>query len=176
MKFIFNSLQISFNLPAVSIAICCDSITHGPAIRNNGWFRPTSKLQSFMPPPHYHYVKRHAWRFRWLAALPAPPLRAPCSCRHLFLLELNSLALQRGFNKSLEQGMSGARRGGEFGMELHTDEPRVRGLRQFHYLRQVFTGRARRYDQPGLFQRRHVMVVDFIAMTVTLIDFLSLIH
>jgi len=36
MKFKFNSLQISFNLPAVSIAICSDSITHGPAIRNSG--------------------------------------------------------------------------------------------------------------------------------------------
>src|SRR5258708_22299870 len=39
---------ISFRDSAVSIAMWRDSTTHGPAIRNRGLSRPTSKPQSFM--------------------------------------------------------------------------------------------------------------------------------
>ncbi len=40
---------ISFSVPAVSIASWRDSMTQVPAMRKNGWSRPTSKPQSFMP-------------------------------------------------------------------------------------------------------------------------------
>ena len=43
---IFKALVISFNWPATSIADCSDSITHVPAIKNNGWSRPISKPHS----------------------------------------------------------------------------------------------------------------------------------
>ena len=48
MKFIPSLPVISLSLPAVSSCSCIDSITHGPAIRNSGWFRPTSNPQSFI--------------------------------------------------------------------------------------------------------------------------------
>ena len=41
--------QSSFSRPATSSCSCRDSTTQGPAIRNNGRSRPTSKPQSFMP-------------------------------------------------------------------------------------------------------------------------------
>src|SRR5512133_732352 len=43
-----KEVVISFNVPAVSICSCSDSMTQGPAIRNRGWFRPTSKPHSFI--------------------------------------------------------------------------------------------------------------------------------
>ncbi len=39
---------------------------------------------------------------------------------------------EQELDERLEQRMSGARRGGEFRMELHTDKPRMHLLRQFH--------------------------------------------
>src|SRR5450759_3558776 len=145
MNGIFNSRQISLSLPAVSKAICCDSITQSPAIKNNGRLSPTSNPHSFtIHNPHDDVG----------CALPAVPIpRATCrtptgcknlfevvdcltllprasrhrvrarhqihtiSCRHLILFKY-CLALQSRLHKSLEQRMPGARRGGEFGMEL----------------------------------------------------------
>ena len=46
-----SSPVISFRRPAVSIAIWRDSITHGPAIRNNGRSSPASKPHSFTRRP-----------------------------------------------------------------------------------------------------------------------------
>ena len=51
MKFIPSLPVISFRRPATSICSCIDSITHGPAIRNRGWSRPTSNPQSFIHTP-----------------------------------------------------------------------------------------------------------------------------
>ncbi len=86
---------------------------------------------------------------------------------------MGRLALQRGLDEGFEQRMAGARRRGEFGVELHADEPGMHGLRQFHDLGQILARRARRDDQPGFFQFRHVMVVDFIAVAMALVDFIA---
>src|SRR6267142_2449958 len=48
MKGTPTAAAISLSLPAVSSAISLDSTTHGPAIKNRGRSRPTSKPQSFM--------------------------------------------------------------------------------------------------------------------------------
>ena len=50
-KYIEGAPVISFSRPAVSIAICSDSITHGPAIRKSGRSSPTSKPASFTRRP-----------------------------------------------------------------------------------------------------------------------------
>src|SRR5262245_44058531 len=47
MKGMPRLLVISFSLPAVSSAIDWVSTTHGPAMRNSGRSRPTSKPQRF---------------------------------------------------------------------------------------------------------------------------------
>ena len=51
MKGMPSSPVISFNVAAVSTCSCSLSTTQGPAIRKNGWSRPMSNPQSFMPPP-----------------------------------------------------------------------------------------------------------------------------
>src|SRR5450759_4911369 len=40
-------------------------------------------MANIMPPPHPRAMQILILRFRRLAALPAPALRVPCSCRHL---------------------------------------------------------------------------------------------
>src|SRR5882672_3676875 len=91
-----SSLQISFSVDAVSSAIWRDSTTHGPAIRNKGLSRPTSKPQSFML----------SSRDRGLG--------------------LAGLVLQSGLDERRKERMAAAGRRGEFRMELAADEPRVR--------------------------------------------------
>src|SRR5437660_10813543 len=91
-----SSLQISFSVDAVSSAIWRDSTTHGPAIRNKGLSRPTSKPQSFML----------SSRDRGLG--------------------LAGLVLQSGFDERRKQRMAAAGRRSEFGMELAADEPGMR--------------------------------------------------
>src|SRR5712664_1182136 len=91
-----SSLQISFSVDAVSSAIWRDSTTHGPAIRNRGLSRPTSKPQSFML----------SSRDRGLG--------------------LAGLILQSGLDECGEERMAAARGRGEFRVELAADEPRMR--------------------------------------------------
>src|SRR5882762_4070110 len=91
-----SSLQISFSVDAVSSAIWRDSTTHGPAIRNKGLSRPTSKPQSFML----------SSRDRGLG--------------------LAGLVLQRGLDERGKERMAAAGRRGEFRMELAADEPGMR--------------------------------------------------
>src|SRR5712692_4834270 len=92
-----SSLQISFSVDAVSSAIWRDSTTHGPAIRNRGLSRPTSKPQSFML----------SSRDRGLG--------------------LAGLILQSGLDECGKERMAAARGRGEFRVELAADEPRMRG-------------------------------------------------
>src|ERR1700704_1432358 len=87
---------ISFRDSAVSIAIWRDSTTHGPAIRNKGLSRPTSKPQSFML----------SSRDRGLG--------------------LAGLILQSGLDECGKERMAAARGRGEFRMGLATHEPRMR--------------------------------------------------
>src|SRR5690606_17759299 len=54
-------------------------------------------------------------------------------------------------------------------MELHAHKPWV--LRQLHDFRQVFGRRPRTDDHTGFFEPRHINIVDFVAVAVTLIDF-----
>src|SRR5207245_11192443 len=91
-----SSLQISFSVDAVSSAIWRDSTTHGPAIRNRGLSRPTSKPQSFIL----------SSRDRGLG--------------------LAGLVLQSGLDERRKERMAAAGRRREFGVELAADEPRVR--------------------------------------------------
>src|SRR6266853_3173065 len=91
-----SSLQISFSVDAVSSAIWRDSTTHGPAMRNKGLSRPTSKPQSFML----------SSRDRGLG--------------------LAGLVLQRGLDERRKERMPAAGRRSEFRMELAADEPGVR--------------------------------------------------
>ena len=51
MKLIPSSPVISFSVAAVSTCNCSDSTTQGPAIRKNGWSRPTLKPHSSMLMP-----------------------------------------------------------------------------------------------------------------------------
>src|SRR5882672_3886614 len=87
---------ISFRDSAVSIAIWRDSTTHGPAIRNRGLSRPTSKPQSFML----------SSRDRGLG--------------------LAGLVLQSGLDERGKERMAAAGRRSEFRVELAADQPRVR--------------------------------------------------
>src|SRR6266850_3210307 len=96
MNGIPSDAVISFRDSAVSIAISRDSTTHGPAIRNRGLSRPTSKPQSFML----------SSRDRGLG--------------------LAGLVLQSGVDERRKERMAAAGRRGEFRMELAADEPRVR--------------------------------------------------
>src|SRR6266566_2335828 len=91
-----SPLQISFSVDAVSSAMWRDSTTHGPAIRNRGLSRPTSKPQSFIL----------SSRDRGLG--------------------LAGLVLQSGLDERRKERMAAAGRRGEFRVELAADEPRVR--------------------------------------------------
>src|SRR3989442_1891455 len=91
-----RSLQMSFSVDAVSIAIWRDWTKHGPAIRNRGLSRPASNPQSFML----------SSRDRGLG--------------------LAGLVLQRGLDERRKERMSAAGRRSEFRMELAADEPGVR--------------------------------------------------
>src|SRR5574337_498538 len=105
-----SSPQISFNCPATSRHSCWDSATQGPAMRKRGWSSPTSNPHSFM-------------------------------ARLLGLGTPGGLGLGEGrLDERGEQGMPRPRIGGEFRMELATDEPGVNVLGQFHHLAQLCTG------------------------------------
>src|SRR6266478_1608110 len=91
-----SSLQISFSVDAVSSAMWRDSTTHGPAIRNRGLSRPTSKPQSFML----------SSRDRGLG--------------------LAGLVLQSGLDERGKERVAAARGRREFRVELAADEPRMR--------------------------------------------------
>src|SRR5260370_42191006 len=91
-----SSLQISFSVDAVSSAIWRDSTTQGPAIRNRGLSRPTSKPESLML----------SSRDRGLG--------------------LAGLILQGGLDECGEERMAAARGRGESRVELAAAEPRMR--------------------------------------------------
>src|SRR5579859_633134 len=139
-----SAAVISLSLPAVSIAICLDSTTQGPAMTNSGWSRPTSKPQSFM--------SGHALDLGQTA------------------LDLAvAFAIAHGsVDEGRKQRMAVARRGREFGVELATDEPGM--ARQFHHFREVLAWRARGDLVTLRLQQRHIGVVDFVAMTMALVD------
>src|SRR5712691_10075572 len=129
---------ISFRDSAVSIAISRDSTTHGPAIRNRGLSRPTSKPQSFML----------SSRDRGLG--------------------LAGLVLQSGLDERRKERMAAAGRRREFGMELAADEPRVRW--QLDHLAQLLALGEAGNAQALVLQSLHVLVVDFVAVAVALVD------
>src|SRR5690606_5298622 len=51
MKLMPSAEVISFSCPATSSCSCSLSMTQGPAIRKNGWSRPTSNPQRFIGKP-----------------------------------------------------------------------------------------------------------------------------
>src|ERR1700712_802611 len=127
MKGIPSAIVISFNWPTVSSASCSDSMTQGPAMRNSGRSRPTSKPQSFMRSP--------AWRDRGGGCVDRTRSGARPSRRHPFgeaRRFAHRLLLARRADEAHEQRMAIARRRGEFRMELPGDEPWM--VRQFDHL------------------------------------------
>src|SRR5882672_12971915 len=106
-----SSLQISFSVDAVSSAIWRDSTTHGPAIKNRGRSRPTSKPQSFM--------SRDALDLGRLRNRVGP----------LALAKIHGCADESGKQRMAVEG-----RGSKFGVELAVDESGMD--RQFHHFRQ----------------------------------------
>src|SRR5688572_22549745 len=74
----------------------------------------------------------------------------------------------RGLDITGEQRMTVARRGREFGMELHADEPGM--IFQLHDLDQIAVHRGAGNHQPFLFELRAELVVEFVTMAMTLDD------
>src|SRR5574338_1083909 len=138
---------ISLRRPAASSWSCSDSTTQGPAIRNKGSSRPTSKPHNF-------------------TSSPQP------SSRRLFREQrciAHGLVFARGLHETVEQRVAVARRRGEFRMELAGQEPRVFLLWQFHDLDQI-VHRHPGDRQPCLLQPFAVAVVDLETMAVALAD------
>src|SRR5262245_8096404 len=137
MKGMPRLLVISFNLPAVSSAIDWVSTTHGPAIKNSGRSRPTSKPQRFTRYLH-EAGGEMGFHPRWTdPSYAAPTLTLPRECRRELirtrssrrhLLQRRSCAClaerQRRFDERLEQRMAAARRRREFRVKLDADEER----------------------------------------------------
>src|SRR6185436_6927128 len=143
MKGTPTAAVISLSLPAVSSAMSLDSTTHGPAMTNRGRSMPTSKPQRCISGD----------------ALDLGRLRD----------RIEALALAKAGGRANEGGKQRVpiqRRGSEFGMELAADEPGMAG--QFHHLGQVLARRTRRNLVAFRLERRHVDVVDLIAVTVAL--------
>src|SRR5467141_414730 len=128
-----TAAAISLSLPAVSNANSLDSTTHGPAIKNSGRSRPTSKPQSFM--------SRDALDLGRLRNRVGP----------LALAKIHGCADESGKQRMAVEG-----RGSKFGVELAADEPGM--VRQFHHLRQVLARRARGNLVALRLERLHVGV------------------
>src|SRR5438105_24531 len=145
MSGIFSRAQISFRRPATSICNCSDSTTHGPAMRNRGRCNPTSKPQRFMR--------------------SGDELRA----RSYRIGDRDSPALECRVDECDKQRMAAAWIRSEFGMELAAEEPGM--ARELDHLAQISGGGALgpgANREPGRLEARQVMIVDFIAMPVSL--------
>src|SRR5690606_8078813 len=144
MKWIPSAPVISFSWPATSSCSCSLSTTHGPAIRKNGWSRPTSKPHSCISTPSLPW---------WSAS------------RRRFLQELAAgLALARGADEADEQRMAAARGREELGMGLARDEPGV--VRQLdHFHQQVVHGLGADH-QARVLQLGAIAVVELVAVAV----------
>ncbi len=82
MKLMPRRDVISFSWPATSSCSCSDSITHGPAIRNSGWSRPTSNPHSFMPTaPRWSTVFEQAPPALCSRAARTKPMNSGCPLR-----------------------------------------------------------------------------------------------
>ncbi len=80
---------------------------------------------------------------------------------------------ERGFDERLEQRMAVARRGREFRVELHADEPRVHARGS-----SIISGRSSPRgtgadDKTAGFELGHEAVIDFITVTMTLVHVLA---
>src|SRR5918993_159785 len=193
-----SALVMSFRRPAVSIAICSDSITQGPAIKNSGRSSPTSKPASFMLPPRAARGPPEGDVARLGAALRLPVLPPRAARGHAegdasaawdgpaprsrggllsngrdfhIAVRLRSRLLTRqcGLDKRLEQRMSMTRRRCELGVKLNADEKRMR--RQLHDLGQLLAGRSRGNRVPAGFELRHIDVVDLVAVPMAFVHF-----
>src|SRR5450755_2232766 len=141
----FSLAQISFRRPATSIWSCSDSTTHGPAIRNRGRCNPTSKPQSFMGSGD---------------ELRARPHR---------IADRNAPALHGRIHESNEQRVAAARIRGEFGVELATEKPGMVGkLDHFAQISRSGAFCPGTDREPGGFEARQIMIVDFVAMPMPL--------
>ena len=78
------------------------------------------------------------------------------------------LFIERSRNKPAEQGMGAVGAGFKLGMELASDKPRV--VDKLDHFDNMLIGRSPRKHHAGPLELLAVVVVEFIAMTVALID------
>src|SRR5690606_12161154 len=166
MKGMDSAAVISLSCPAVSNAIWRDSITQGPAIRKNGCSSPTSKPHSCMNMLLVlHFPERHRQTMPLLAKRAA-----------LLSIASGLLVLGLGFESCLdvtdEQRMSITRCRSELRVELHTHKPWM--VRQLQEFRRIFCRCTSAGDHAGIFQTLGRDMVDFIAGTMALIDFIAI--
>src|SRR5712691_13256284 len=102
-------------------------------------------------------------------------LSRPASNPHSFMLSsrdrglgLAGLVLQRGLDERRKERMPAAGRRSEFRMELAADEPGVR--RQLDHLAQLLALGEAGDAQALVLQSLHVLIVDFVAVAVALVD------
>src|SRR6266540_5446060 len=161
-----SAAQIDLSSPATSSCSCIDSTTHGPAMRNSGRSRPTSKPQRFIGGPRRRDLRRprgHASQSDRRDELGDSRTRRG--------LVRAPLRVERCADEADEQRMAAPRIRREFRVELAAEEPRM--LRQLDHLAQVARERALRAradDESRRDEPRQVMVVDLIAMPVALGD------
>src|SRR5215469_8769127 len=106
MKGTRNRAVISLRRPAISCVSAGLSITHGPAMRRNGWSAPTSCPAIFMVAGDARYER------------PQPS----GACR---LRQLRRALCARGTDEAGEQRVPVTRGGGELGVKLGRHEPGV---------------------------------------------------
>ncbi|CDN42609.1 Uncharacterized protein BN871_BO_00110 [Paenibacillus sp. P22] len=82
--------------------------------------------------------------------------------------------LKRGVHKTAEQSLRTVRTGGEFGMELNGQEPRM--IRQLDHFHKPSVRGSSGNAQSGFFNRLAVLVVELVPMAVALVDKLVIVR
>src|SRR5687768_16708557 len=153
-----SSLAISWSWPATSICSCSLSTTQGPAMRKKGLSRPTSNPQSFI------YEGDWAPVFAGVTARPSGLAAADDLERRL--RDALLVLLQRRPDEGREERVAVARCGGELGVVLAAEVPRVIG--ELGHLGQVLGVGLGGDLEPGRFEPRHVVVVGLVAVAMAL--------
>src|SRR5262245_51633488 len=140
-------------------------MTQGPAMRNRGLSRPTSKPQSFIA-PHLRLAPQHRHpgesrdpfcschpKSKWVPAFAGMTI-AGVSSRHRLFRKPRRLAigflLARRANEADEQRMPVARRRREFRMELAREKPRMVG--ELDHLDEEIVHRLAGDDETEIFE------------------------
>src|SRR6266542_138876 len=145
-----RSVVTAASRSAVMRACFSFSIAHGPPMRTSGW-----------PPPMRSVPTAILIGARGLHPRGWPEKDASSLSR-------SALVLEGGADEAGEQGVRVPRARAEFGMELSRDE--VGMLGQLDDLHELLLGPHPRHAQPVLLHALQIVVVDLVAVTVTLLD------